>query len=203
MGYGGKVKEQLRARELRAQSWTLQDIATELGVSKSSVSLWVRDVDFVPNPRRRNYWTHEQTPSVPGRQAGGDRAIPAGRNGGNRHPERARVLRAGACALRRGGKQDPAQPLLRQQRSADDLLSTSPGSDTSSRSMSRSFESSCTSTMVWTWIPQSNTGQSSRVFRSVSSRSRIAPSPIRPSAERSTSWAVRASRTTRRLCSAV
>ena len=52
MGYGGKVKEQLRARELRAQSWTLQDIATELGVSKSSVSLWVRDVDFVPNPHR-------------------------------------------------------------------------------------------------------------------------------------------------------
>ena len=51
MGYGGKVKEQLRARELRAQSWTLQDIATELGVSKSSVSLWVRDVEFVPNPR--------------------------------------------------------------------------------------------------------------------------------------------------------
>jgi transcriptional regulator with XRE-family HTH domain len=53
MGYGGKMAEQQRARELRAQSWTLQDIATELGVSKSSVSLWVREVDFVPNPRRR------------------------------------------------------------------------------------------------------------------------------------------------------
>jgi hypothetical protein len=52
MGYGGKVKEQLRARELRGQSWTLQDIATELGVSKSSVSLWVRDIEFVPNTRR-------------------------------------------------------------------------------------------------------------------------------------------------------
>jgi transcriptional regulator with XRE-family HTH domain len=45
MGYGGKVVEQQRARELRAQAWALQDIATELGVSKSSVSLWVRDVD--------------------------------------------------------------------------------------------------------------------------------------------------------------
>lgn len=53
MGYGGKVREQQRARELRAQSWTLLDIARELGVSKSSVSLWVRDVEFVPNPRRR------------------------------------------------------------------------------------------------------------------------------------------------------
>ena len=53
MGYGGKVPEQGRARELRAEAWTLQDIATELGVSKSSVSLWVRDVEFTPNPRRR------------------------------------------------------------------------------------------------------------------------------------------------------
>ena len=53
MGYGGKVPEQQRARELRAQAWTLQDIATELAVSKSSVSLWVRDVEFTPNPRRR------------------------------------------------------------------------------------------------------------------------------------------------------
>ena len=53
MGYGGKVPEQQRARELRAEAWTLQDIATELGVSKSSVSLWVRDVEFTPNPRRR------------------------------------------------------------------------------------------------------------------------------------------------------
>jgi transcriptional regulator with XRE-family HTH domain len=55
MGYGGKVTEQRRARELRAQSWTLQDIADELGVSKSSVSLWVRDVEFVPNPRRTSH----------------------------------------------------------------------------------------------------------------------------------------------------
>ncbi|MEJ7724381.1 MAG: helix-turn-helix domain-containing protein [Ilumatobacteraceae bacterium] len=53
MGYGGKVTERHRARELRAEAWTLKDIAAELGVSKSSVSLWVRDVDFVPNPRRR------------------------------------------------------------------------------------------------------------------------------------------------------
>ncbi len=53
MGYSGKVVERRRARELRAQSRTLQEIATELGVSKSSVSLWVRDVEFAPNPRRR------------------------------------------------------------------------------------------------------------------------------------------------------
>jgi hypothetical protein len=52
MGYRGKVVEQVRARELRAASWTLTDIASELGVSKSSASLWVRDVEFVPLPRR-------------------------------------------------------------------------------------------------------------------------------------------------------
>ncbi len=54
MGYGGKVQEQRRARELRAQAWTLAEIAAELGVSKSSVSLWVRDVEFVPKPRRHS-----------------------------------------------------------------------------------------------------------------------------------------------------
>jgi hypothetical protein len=55
MGYGGKLAEQRQARELRAQAWTLQDIATELGVSKASVSLWVRDVEFVPRPRNRGH----------------------------------------------------------------------------------------------------------------------------------------------------
>jgi hypothetical protein len=52
MGYRGKVVEQARARELRAQGHTLADIATTLSVSKSSVSLWVRDVEFTPSPRR-------------------------------------------------------------------------------------------------------------------------------------------------------
>ncbi len=52
MGYRGKVEHQQRARELRAGGRTLLDIATELGVSKSSVSLWVRDVPFIPSKRR-------------------------------------------------------------------------------------------------------------------------------------------------------
>jgi Putative ATPase subunit of terminase (gpP-like). len=51
MGYRGKVEERQRARELRAQSWTLQEIATELGVARSTVSVWVRDVDYDPRPR--------------------------------------------------------------------------------------------------------------------------------------------------------
>ncbi len=52
MGYRGKLVEKELARELRAQSWTLADIAAKLGVAKSSVSLWVRDVEFVPSRRR-------------------------------------------------------------------------------------------------------------------------------------------------------
>ena len=43
MGYRGNVEEQEKARALRAQNRTLADIAQILGVSKSSVSLWVRD----------------------------------------------------------------------------------------------------------------------------------------------------------------
>src|SRR5438477_12781360 len=52
MGYRGKLAEREEARLLRAQSWTLADIAAWLHVSKSSVSVWVRDVEFVPSPRR-------------------------------------------------------------------------------------------------------------------------------------------------------
>src|SRR5579864_2223055 len=53
MGYRGMVAQQARARELRTTGMTLLDIANELGVAKSSVSLWVQDVEFTPGPRRR------------------------------------------------------------------------------------------------------------------------------------------------------
>ena len=64
MGYRGKVKEQEQARALRARNHTLADIARTLGVSKSSVSLWVRDVPFTPTlrlrgPHRRPHPAHE------------------------------------------------------------------------------------------------------------------------------------------------
>jgi len=52
MGYRGKVYERHQARTLRAAGHTLLDIADRLNVSKSSVSLWVRDVPFTPSPRR-------------------------------------------------------------------------------------------------------------------------------------------------------
>ena len=62
MGYRGKLSERERARQLRAESWTLLAIAEELGVSKSSVSTWVRDVDFVPRPRNRGHPAGPQHP---------------------------------------------------------------------------------------------------------------------------------------------
>jgi transcriptional regulator with XRE-family HTH domain len=46
------AKDDLRekARELRLQGWTYDQIQLELGCSKSSISLWVRDL---PTPKRR------------------------------------------------------------------------------------------------------------------------------------------------------
>jgi hypothetical protein len=52
VGYRGKVELQEKARVLRAEGRTLLDIATELGGSKASVSVWVRDVPFEPRARQ-------------------------------------------------------------------------------------------------------------------------------------------------------
>jgi hypothetical protein len=49
MGYRGKLAER-QARQLRRTGLPLAEIAARLGVSKSSVSLWVRDAEFEPRP---------------------------------------------------------------------------------------------------------------------------------------------------------
>jgi hypothetical protein len=46
MGYRGQVDKQNRARDLRAQGWTLTEICDEVGCSRSSASLWCRDVEL-------------------------------------------------------------------------------------------------------------------------------------------------------------
>jgi transposase len=51
MGYRGKLAERQQARQLRRTGLPLSEIALRVGVSKSSVSLWVRDVEFEPQPR--------------------------------------------------------------------------------------------------------------------------------------------------------
>ena len=54
MGYRGKLSERQQARQLRRAGLLLVEIASQLGVAKSSVSLWVRDVPFdrLPRPPR-------------------------------------------------------------------------------------------------------------------------------------------------------
>ena len=53
MGYRGRVEDRERARQLRAEAWTLQQIAAELQASRGQVSVWVRDVAFTPAARSR------------------------------------------------------------------------------------------------------------------------------------------------------
>src|SRR5436190_16309493 len=48
-----KTAERLWARELRAQGWSVKEIERELGVSRSSVSLWVRGVPLGERQRAR------------------------------------------------------------------------------------------------------------------------------------------------------
>ena len=55
------IKRDMRekARELRKQGWSVRDITLELGVSKGSVSMWVRDIEL----------TEEQQTLLKSRQA--------------------------------------------------------------------------------------------------------------------------------------
>jgi hypothetical protein len=62
MGNRGHLDRQERARELRAQAWTLAEIAAELGCAKSSASLWTREVEFTPKPRNRGNGITEPHP---------------------------------------------------------------------------------------------------------------------------------------------
>ncbi len=62
MGYRGRPEDREQARRWRAQAWTLAAIAADLGVARSTVSLWVRDVTFVPQPRNRGAPSHRVHP---------------------------------------------------------------------------------------------------------------------------------------------
>lgn len=53
MGYRGKLAEREAACELRAAGWTVPEIAAKLGVARSSVSTWVRDVPLAADRPRR------------------------------------------------------------------------------------------------------------------------------------------------------
>jgi len=53
-----RFEEKQRARELRRQGWSYNDILKEVGVSKSTLSLWLRDIPL----------TDEQIASLQSRQ---------------------------------------------------------------------------------------------------------------------------------------
>lgn len=64
MGYRGKIKERDDARRLRGEGYTMPEIARKLRVSRSSVSLWTRDVDFTPRSgQQRRYRPRTKRPN--------------------------------------------------------------------------------------------------------------------------------------------
>jgi len=106
MGYRGKLAERQQARQLRRTGLPLSEIALRVGVSKSSVSLWVRDVEFEPRPpvtrgRRR-------APNALQRreQAEIDRLVEEGRSRIGRLSEREFLVAGVALYAGEGAKQD-------------------------------------------------------------------------------------------------
>ncbi|XOB40352.1 MAG: helix-turn-helix domain-containing protein [Candidatus Nealsonbacteria bacterium] len=55
MGYAGKLKLKLKAKELRKKGLSVKTIQKRLGVSRSSVSLWVRDIQLTRKQLERLY----------------------------------------------------------------------------------------------------------------------------------------------------
>lgn len=105
MGYRGKTAEQERARELRAEAWTLAEIAAELGVSRSSASLWTRGVTFEPRPRST---ARQRGPNALQRakQAEIDRLLAEGAERIGRLSERELLVAGAALYAGEGAKRD-------------------------------------------------------------------------------------------------
>jgi transcriptional regulator with XRE-family HTH domain len=79
VGNRGKTTERARARVLRAQGWTMPDIAAELGVSRGSVSAWTRDIEVVvarrASPRAPNALQRAKAAEIDALRAEGRRRI--------------------------------------------------------------------------------------------------------------------------------
>ena len=130
MGYRGKVELRLRARELRSEGWTMPDIATLLGVSRSSVSLWTRDVIVELGPRRR---AHAAAEPPAGRPPGRDRGHgPSWHRARSARSAEQAFLAAGAALYAGEGAKRDGMGRVRQHRPGDGRASSSPGSGASS-----------------------------------------------------------------------
>jgi hypothetical protein len=106
MGYRGKLAERQQARQLRRAGLPLAEIAARLGVSKSSVSLWVRDVAFEPLPRVTRGRRREPNALQRRRQAEVERLLEEGRTRIGRLSEREFLVAGVALYAGEGSKRD-------------------------------------------------------------------------------------------------
>jgi hypothetical protein len=106
MGSRGKLAERQQARQLRRTGLPLAEIALRIGVSKSSVSLWVRDVEFSPLPRRPRGRRHAPNALQRRRQAEIDRLVEEGRAQVGRLSEREFLVAGVALYAGEGSKSD-------------------------------------------------------------------------------------------------
>jgi AcrR family transcriptional regulator len=106
MGYRGKLAERERARRLRATGLALAEIAARLGVSKGSVSLWVRDVGFEPRPRVGPGRRRAPNALQRRKQAEIDRLLADGRQRVGRLSEREFLIAGVALYAGEGAKRD-------------------------------------------------------------------------------------------------
>jgi hypothetical protein len=106
MGYRGKLAEREQARRLRATGLPMTDIAARLGVSKSSVSLWVRDVAFEPRPRATRGRRRAPNALQRRKQAEIDRLLAEGRDRVGRLTEREFLVAGVALYAGEGSKGD-------------------------------------------------------------------------------------------------
>jgi hypothetical protein len=108
MGYRGKLAEQQHARGLRRTGLPLAEIAATLGVSRSSVSLWVRDVEFTPLPRPPRGRRRAPNALQRRKQAEVDRLVEEGRARVGRLSEREFLVAGIALYAGEGAKRDGA-----------------------------------------------------------------------------------------------
>jgi hypothetical protein len=109
MGYRGKLAEQRQARRLRRAGLPLAEIAATLGVSKSSVSLWVRDVELA-GPVVRPARGRRREPNALQRRKQGEieRLLEEGRARVGRLSEREFLVAGAALYAGEGTKRDGA-----------------------------------------------------------------------------------------------
>ena len=108
MGYRGKLAERRQARQLRRTGLPLSEIALRVGVSKSSVSLWVRDVEFEPRPPITRGRRRAPNALQRRKQAEIDRLVEEGRSRIGRLSEREFLVAGVALYAGEGSKRDGA-----------------------------------------------------------------------------------------------